>query len=482
MSGSPGDELLHRSHWTPLKLGQPPGRSPAGLGPGRWLIRGDHTGLADALSEELRRAGAQPAAAAGASGASLGGILDLRTGAPGELDAGEPCALGADAGAECVDLLRLAQECHAAAPGGAPPPRLVVVTAGAQAIDLSRPVHPAQAPIWGTARMVAFEHPELRLLLLDLDPAEADPGRQARDIVAAIAALPDEEEIAFWHGAAYAHRIVPAELGALGSGPARVDGAHVVTGGLGGLGLTTAGWLADAGAEAIALLSRHPPDERQQQALRKLRQPGRTVEHLCADVAIESDVAGALDRVRGWGLPIRGVVHAAATIDPGPVDQTDPTTFDRVFAPKAVGALHLHRHTREDPLSHFVMYSSCSAIAGHLGQASYGAANALLDALAAYRRQQGLPGLSIGWGAWSGVGYAAERNLVDRYVRFGLTPIAPATGTRLLGRLLATEHPQIACIGGDWRRYTDMVWFGSPPPRLRELIGTRGAGEPNRMR
>src|ERR1700680_1006795 len=60
-------------------------------------------------------------------------------------------------------------------------------------------------------------------------------------------------------------------------------------------------------------------------------------------------------------------------------------------------------------LDFFASFSSIASVWGSLGQAAYAAANAFLDGLAHYQRQQGVPGQSINFGPWSGGGLASEQ-------------------------------------------------------------------------
>jgi acyl transferase domain-containing protein/NADPH:quinone reductase-like Zn-dependent oxidoreductase len=77
------------------------------------------------------------------------------------------------------------------------PPRLWLVTIGAQpAGGLAEP-DPAQAELWGFGKVVALEHPELRCMRVDLDPAEPNPEKSLlSEIVYADGSTENEEEIA----------------------------------------------------------------------------------------------------------------------------------------------------------------------------------------------------------------------------------------------------------------------------------------------
>ena len=81
-------------------------------------------------------------------------------------------------------------------------------------------------------------------------------------------------------------------------------------------------------------------------------------------------------------------------------------SLERVWAPKAAGALRLHEVTVTRQLDWWVGFSSVASLLGSPGQGAYACANAWLDALVAWRRATGLPAISINWGQWSDVGIA----------------------------------------------------------------------------
>jgi NADPH:quinone reductase-like Zn-dependent oxidoreductase/NADP-dependent 3-hydroxy acid dehydrogenase YdfG len=265
-----------------------------------------------------------------------------------------------------------------------------------------------------------------------------------------------------------------------------VDGTCLVTGGFGALGLQAARSLADAGARALVLLGRRAPGEAALAAARELEQRELIVRMAVADVAdgvaLENALAAALD-----GLPpLRIVVHAAGTLQDAMLLDQDERHLEVTFRPKVAGAWNLHRLTRHAPIDSFVLFSAGAALLGAPAQANYAAANAVLDAFASYRRAQGLPALSIDWGAWSGVGMAAR--LDDRHrLRMderGLGTISPEEGGALLVSLLAEQGARVAVLPARWERY---LQASAPrvPPLLRELAGAAegtaaGRGETSR--
>jgi NADPH:quinone reductase-like Zn-dependent oxidoreductase/pimeloyl-ACP methyl ester carboxylesterase/acyl carrier protein len=257
----------------------------------------------------------------------------------------------------------------------------------------------------------------------------------------------------------------------------RADGSYLITGGLGGLGLQVAGWLAAQGARHLALLGRSAPTAEAARAIEALRAAGAQVLVLQADVAVAAQLAAALDQLRLALPPLRGVVHAAAVLDDGLLLQLTPERLAAVLAPKVAGAWNLHTLTRGDPLDDFVLFSSTAALLGSPGQGHYAAANTFLDALAYHRRGYRLPAISINWGPWSEVGLAAaQTNRGQRLAAQGLASLTPAEGLAALTHVLRQTSPLVAVMKFDVRRWSQLFPQAAELPLLRELVAGLAAG------
>jgi acyl carrier protein len=163
---------------------------------------------------------------------------------------------------------------------------------------------------------------------------------------------------------------------------------------------------------------------------------------------------------------LRGVIHAAGVLDDHLLLNLNAESFQRVLAPKALGAWNLHSLTADLPLDFFITFSSVASVLGSPGQANYAAANAFLDGLAHDRRSRGLPCLSINWGPWAEIGMAARTANARGSASRVMLPIAPAQALATLDRLFEKNGPaQAVAISVDWALLA-RSFNGNPPPAL----------------
>jgi polyketide synthase 5 len=217
-------------------------------------------------------------------------------------------------------------------------------------------------------------------------------------------------------GAQHTGKLV-LDVGAVGSTrvvmpPAQVkvfrrDGAYIVTGGLGDVGLLLAERMAFAGAGRIVLSSRTHPAPVTLERIDAIRAAGADVVVECGDIA-EPDAARRLvATATATGLPLRGVLHAAALTDDAMLSDITDELIEHGWAPTVYGAWNLHSATAAEPLDWFCAFSSAAGLVGSPGQGTCAAASSWLDAFARWRRDQGLPANTIAWGAWAQTGRGA---------------------------------------------------------------------------
>jgi len=251
----------------------------------------------------------------------------------------------------------------------------------------------------------------------------------------------------------------------------RRDGTYLVSGGLGGLGLSVAGWLAAEGAGQLVLMSRTGvTSDAQKQAVESLRARGCQVMVAQRDVADREAVESLLRQLSESPWPLRGVIHAAGVLEDGLLMKQTREQIERVLRPKVQGAWNLHVLTRQLQLDFFVMYSSAAGLLGSPGQGSYAAANTFLDALAHRRRAEGLPAQSIDWGAFSEVGLAAaEKSRGERLALRGMRSITPAEGLKVLAELLGGSEAQVGVVPLNLRQWGAFHQVAAASARLSEL-------------
>jgi polyketide synthase 7 len=446
-----GDALLS-PEWSPLELPEV-SVAPALIGPG--------------AAELAARLGVSSHPDLGALAASLAADAD----APAAVAfvpsaaAGEETVAAAHAGAR--DALAVAQAWLGAERFA--DSRLVFLTTGAVAAAPGDAVPGlAQAPVWGLIRSAQSEHPG-RFGLLDLD---AEPASQAA--LTRALALP-EPQLALRGGEALRPSL--RRTGAAASAPPPpLDPAGTV--------LVSGECRGPAGLVARHLVAEHdllhvllavaPGEEDAAAELRaELEGLGAAVATASCPAGERAALAAALDSVDP-AHPLTAVVHAAGVRGDGLFASISPAHLDQVLAPKLDGAWHLHELTAGLDLGAFVLFSSVAGSLGRAGQASYAAANAFLDSLAAHRVAAGLPATAIAWGLWERAlraeGATLDEEGMALVVRSGFAPLGDAEGLRLFEAALADPRPALLATRLHLPALRAQARAGTLPPLLGELI------------
>ena len=328
-------------------------------------------------------------------------------------------------------------------------------------------VDPQQSQFWGLGRVIGAEQPEFRCRLIDLPTQARDSEQTTEAVVELLLTETSDNQFAIRSGQFFVPRMKPVARNRNKSDFAvRADASYLITGGLGMLGRQAAKWLAAHGAKQIVLVSRRAPNESTQLFMDEV-----TSEFECelvvhsASISVSSDVEKLFSRFGDDLQPLGGVIHAAGMLDDGLIAEQNWSRFEKVLAPKVIGASLLHKFTQSLELDFFVLYSSVASVLGSRGQSNYATANAFLDGLAWQRRQLGLPATSINWGPWT-EGMADDERLVKRMALQGITPLSVEEAHAAMEQILAGDVVQGTVMDVDWRRM--QAGLGPQAPAMLE--------------
>ncbi|RZW12411.1 MAG: acyltransferase domain-containing protein [Rhodobacteraceae bacterium] len=339
---------------------------------------------------------------------------------------------------------------------------LTVVTSEAARVGTETLRYPEKATVAGPARVIPGEFSGITCATLDI----AAPQRGAHPATDAVLdeclAVPGNSIAAVRGDKRYEQHWTRADLPAPDAFRIAPDSVILLTGGLGGIGLTLAETLTRDRLARVAIISRTPlPDRDQWQRIidlapdtdrlaRRLRrltaleEAGATVEIVTADVSNVEDMRAALDDIRATLGPVSGVIHAAGVIDDGLILAKDEIGIEDLFTPKIHGTQVLTGLFGKDELDWMALFSSSSTVTAPAGQVDYVAANEYLNAVALARQDGRTRVRVIDWGPWAEVGMAADATL-------GTTDTAPgdAVAEPLLDDM-ATQPDGSAVFRANW--------------------------------
>jgi acyl transferase domain-containing protein/thioesterase domain-containing protein len=377
----------------------------------------------------------------------------------------------------------------------ATPCHLTVVTHGALAVGEEGAPFPEKATVLGPAKVLSRELDGATVRVIDARLPERnrqlfggswraallDPVAGRRRVEAALDALAErledevraaaEDEIVALRDHRRATQVYEATAleEAEGLGALREGGTYLITGGLGGIGLTVAEHLAERCKARLVLLGRTPLPARDQwetwiaqhgeedrisgklRRLLAIEAAGGEVLVAAADVTnLEEMQDVAAEATRRFGR-VEGIFHAAGVVDDDLIAMKSLDSVEEVFAPKIQGTRVLDEVFGEG-LDLLVLFSSSSTATAPAGQVDYVAANAFLDAFAQGRRGGRTRVQSLHWGIWNEVGMAAESMAADELrigAEVGEQPTHPfldarvrdaARGSSLRGTLSPRTH------------------------------------------
>jgi acyl transferase domain-containing protein/acyl carrier protein len=350
--------------------------------------------------------------------------------------------------------------------------RVIVATEGGESVLDEPVINPEAALARGPVLTLPMELPGLNMRAVDLEMVDGrvDPKRAVRALLDEASSVDAQPFVARRGSRRWLRRFERVRLpeAAPGSLPLKSGGLYLITGGMGGIGLTLARWLASEMSARVLLTGRSalpPPeewdgllaqgalDQRRRSIiaeLRQMEQAGGAVLTACADAADAAAMRHAIDAARSrWG-EIDGVIHAAGMGGSGSIAfLKNANDVRKVFAPKISGLRVLTEILGDRPLDFVVLMSSINAVVSAPGLSDYSAANAFLDAFAeSTMRPHGWKRIvALDWGAWQDVGMAARRVVPpsqrEEWEAYLASSIKPAAGLDAFARALASGQKRL---------------------------------------
>ncbi|HEV7376651.1 MAG TPA: SDR family NAD(P)-dependent oxidoreductase [Pyrinomonadaceae bacterium] len=350
--------------------------------------------------------------------------------------------------------------------------KVAVVSNQLQDVTGEETLCPSKATLLGPCKVMPEEYPQLACRSIDIELPKAGALTESKlldQLFAELNADTNDPLVAYrgkhrWVQTYEAVRLNEAIEPKL---RLRESGVYLITGGLGGIGLTIAEHLARLVRARLVLLGRssfpareewdswlatHDDNERTSRTIQRLQsfeETGAEVMIASADVADMEAMRDVVKLCKARFGQINGVVHSAGVAGGRMIQLQTPLEAARVLSPKALGTLVLDAILKDEALDFFVLCSSLTSILGALGQVDYCGANAFLDAFAQQASSRdGKPVVSVNWDTWQEVGMAVNtivpRDMEEMRAESLKQGILPLEGVEALTRIMSTTLAQVA--------------------------------------
>ncbi len=295
---------------------------------------------------------------------------------------------------------------------------IVLISMYADRVDGSEiDVYPENSALFGLGKAINAENFNLKCRCLDFDD-----DTELVQIIEELEADYHGYNTAYRKGIRYSPEISDFHMPDVIERPTEIkmEGIYVIAGGRGGIGLEIAKCLAARGNVNLALINRTPLPARDKwesilkagegggtaakiESILEIEGYGACVECCCADITVEQELEAVLKGLRSKYGKINGIIQSAG-VGIGKKGRRckdeDISAFQEVVSSKIKGTWNLEKLSCKDSLDFFILFSSPITITGGVGSGSYIAANAFLDAFAAYRNRLGKRTITISWAPW----------------------------------------------------------------------------------
>ncbi|WP_416212561.1 SDR family NAD(P)-dependent oxidoreductase [Nostoc sp. ChiQUE01b] len=336
-------------------------------------------------------------------------------------------------------------------------------------------LYPEKAMALGPCKVISQEYPNIICRSIDVVIPVSESWQEDKltdQLLDELHTQTSDRVVAYRGNHRWAQTFEPVRLDESVEGKPRLreEGVYLITGGLGGVGLLNAEYLAKTVHAKLVLIghsafpnrdewsqwsSAHDQEDSVSHKIRKLQELetlGAEVLVINTDVINPEKMKAAIAQVKNRFGQIHGVIHNASENKQEWIAQKTLLTGGIVFTPKVMGTLILHDLFKDADLDFFVLTSSQASITGGIGQVEYTATCAFLDAFAHYSaRKHGRFIKAMNWNRWKTPEWIAKTN-IQRVSGLTLEEAAltPEEGMEAFRRiLLSSTAPQVVVSNTD---------------------------------
>ncbi|MFN6559107.1 MAG: SDR family NAD(P)-dependent oxidoreductase [Nostoc sp. ChiSLP01] len=355
---------------------------------------------------------------------------------------------------------------------------ITVISNDLQSVTGNEVLSPEKATLLGPIKVISQEYSNINCRSIDVILPENGSWQEEKLLEQLLAELkvPDSEKLIAYRGLnrwVQTFEPVRLEKTKIQKPRLREKGVYLITGGLGGIGLVLAEYLARTVRAKLLLIGRsalpkkdeweqwlniHDETDSTSHKIRKVQELedlGAEVLVVSADVSNTQQMQSAIVEAQQQFGQLNGVVHTAGVPGGGVIQRKTQQEAESILAPKVKGTLVIDAIVKDIQLDFFVLASSLNSISGGFGQVDYCGANAFLDAFAhSNALKKGRFTTSINWDAWQEVGMAVNTQLPQQLQELRTENlqqgILPNEGIDAFLRILGSRMPQVVVSTSDF--------------------------------
>ncbi len=364
-------------------------------------------------------------------------------------------------------------------------PSVTFLSTGLQRVVGHETVVPAKGLISGVFAVAINELPHIKCQTIDIILNEVT-NELIETLITEATAVDRPQNLAYRSGYRWTESFEHLPIAKHDGIPNRLrpGGVYVITGGLGGIGLLIARFLAQTVQAKLVLIARTAPPDRAEwdswiashdvddptsrriEAIQELESLGSELLIVPGDVASRSTMEEAASRATERFGTINGVFHTAGVPGGGTIALHSRQRAREILSAKVEGTVVAGDVFRQFTLDFFVLFSSINATVGFSGTVDYSAANAFMDKYALQHYSSEQPVIAIDWDAWKGVGMMTNFFSAEA-LKNG---ILPEEGIEALRRVLDVSVPVVAVITKDYPSLIDRARSGDTSHEIRDAI------------